>query len=55
MYKPTDCAEWKEINDFIQVVPSENLKELEDHLRKSFKGMMKAGAAKTADIMIPRD
>jgi hypothetical protein len=31
----------------------DGLQEMKDQLRKSFKSMMKAGAAKTADIMIP--
>jgi len=55
MYKPRDSPEWKEIDSFIKCIETENIQQLEIDLRKSFKGMIKAGAAKTADIMIPQD
>ena len=55
MYKPEDSPEWQEIEGFIKCIETENVQQLEVDLRKSFKGMIKAGAAKTADIMIPQD
>ena len=53
MYKPMDSPEWIELKKFIKVVKCDDKPGLELLLRKSMKGMMKAGAAKTADIMIP--
>ena len=55
MYKPEDSAEFKELHSFVQDIPVEDGKALEKLLVKSYKGMMKAGAAKTADIMIPQN
>ena len=53
IYKPQDSPEFIELDNFIQKVEVDDLQEMKDQLRKSFKSMMKAGAAKTADIMIP--
>ena len=40
---------------FIQNIEVEDLQTLEKDMVKSYEGMMKAGAAKTADILIPQD
>lgn len=52
MFKPEDSADFQELHAFIQDIAVDDLQALELALVKSYKGMMKAGAAKTADIMI---
>lgn len=55
MYKAEDSKEFQEYDSFVKDIEVKNLKELQTQLVKSYKGMMKAGAAKTADIMIPKN
>lgn len=55
MYRPLDDPDFEKVQNFIVKVDPRNKKELFGHLSKSFKGMMKAGAYKTADVMIPKD
>lgn len=55
MYKPMDSPEMKEFNDFIINVKTHDLDQLKVQLNKTLDGMFKAGATKTADILIPRD
>ena len=52
-YMPEDCEERRKFEDIIEMVPSEDSEDLRNRLRKFTKSMIKAGAAKTADIMIP--
>jgi hypothetical protein len=52
-YRPPESAERKELDEFIIKIEVDDKDALKRQLTKSFKGMMKAGAAKTADIMIP--
>ena len=54
-YRPPESAERKELDEFIQKIEVDDIDALKRQLTKSFKGMMKAGAAKTADIMIPQE
>ena len=53
IYKSADCKEWEELDEFIQNMEVDDKEDLEDKLRKSFKTMIKTGAAKIADIKIP--
>ena len=55
MYKPSDSPELKEMANFIIPIKTDNLDQMKQQLTKSFTGMMKAGAQKTADIMIPQN
>jgi len=52
MFNP---KETEELDAFIQNIEVEDLQTLEKDMVKSYEGMMKAGAAKTADILIPQD
>lgn len=54
-YMPEDCKERRDFEQLLVRVPSEDSEDLRNRLRKFTKSMIKAGAAKTADIMIPQD
>jgi len=56
MYKSENDPEFKYVyNELIVRMKTEDRDLLNNQLSKSFKSMMKAGAWKTADIMIPQD
>jgi len=56
MYKSENDPEFKYVyNELIVRIKTEDRDLLNNQLSKSFKSMMKAGAWKTADIMIPQD
>ena len=56
MYKSENDPEFKYVyNELIIRMKTEDRELLNNQLSKSFKSMMKAGAWKTADIMIPQD
>ena len=55
IYKPDQSEDVLEMDKFIEKIRVDNPKQLEAQLRKSFKGMMKAGAQKTSDTLIPKE
>ena len=52
MFNP---KETEELDAFVQNIEVQDLPTLQKEMVKSYKSMMKAGAAKTADILIPQD
>ena len=56
MYKSDNDLEFKYVYDELIIrIKTDDRKALNNQLSKSFKSMMKAGAWKTADIMIPQE
>ena len=54
MYKSENDPEFKYVYDELIIrIKTDDREALNNQLSKSFKSMMKAGAWKTADIMIP--
>ena len=52
-YMPEDCEERRNFEEVLTRVSADDSDDLRNRLRKFTKSMIKAGAAKTADIMIP--
>ena len=54
-YMPEDCEERKKFEELLVRMPPDDPEDLRNRIRKFTKSMIKTGAAKTADIMIPSD